>query len=124
MNENELGSQLKIYTELRKENKDINVAALALAALADHQSNLLTPKEKRIAYLISLSLPPFGALYALKFYTSGKSDGKTAAYMCLGLTVASILSLFLITGLMFKSSGLSTQQLEQAPQQYQDLLAP
>jgi hypothetical protein len=122
MTEEELAQQLKQYTELKKENKDIDVAALALAALKSHEANLLTAKEKRIAYLVSLGLPPFGLLYGLKFWVSGKDDGKQAAYMCAALTIGSIVAGLVLMNLMLSSSGLSVDQIKQAPAQYQQLL--
>jgi hypothetical protein len=122
MNEEELANQIRQYTELKKQNKDVDIASLALTALATHESNLLTAKEKRIAYLVSLALPPLGLLYAAKFFMSGKSDGKSAAWVCVGLTVATIiLTIVLINGLV-ASSGVSVDQLKQAPAQYRDLL--
>lgn len=122
MTEEELAHQLRQYTELKKENKDIDVAALALAALRSHEANMLTPKEKRIGYLVSLAVPPVGLFYAVKFYASGKDDAKTAAYMCLGLTAASIILFIVLANVMFAGSGLSVDQLKSAPKQYQELL--
>lgn len=122
MNEQQLSDQIKMYSDLKKQNKDIDVAALALSAFQAHASNLLTPKEKRIAYLVSLSLPPLGLLYALKFWTSGKEDGKTAAYMCIGLTAASIVVGFVFLNVLISGSGLSVGQFQNAQQQSQQLL--
>lgn len=122
MDETKLAEQIRLYNQLKQENKKVDVASLALNALASQAENSLTPKEKRIAYFVSLAFPPFGLLYAVKFYTSGKDDGKMAAYLCAGLTVAAIVVLLLFTGGLFSSSGLTAQQLQQAPSQYQQLL--
>jgi hypothetical protein len=122
MTEEELANQIRQYSELKKQNKDIDVASLALAALNSHETNMLSGKDKRWGYLVSLAVPPFGLIYAVKFYTSGKSDGKTAAYVCLGLTAASIILFFVISSTMFSGSGLTVDQVKQAPAQYQDLL--
>ncbi|MBX4204670.1 MAG: hypothetical protein KW788_00600 [Candidatus Doudnabacteria bacterium] len=122
MNEDELAKQIKQYKDLHSANKEIDVASLAMAALSGANDQMLTSKEKRWGYMVSLAVPPFGLLYAVKFFTSGKSDGKTAAYVCLGLTVASIALLLLTTNLMFSSTGLTVDQLKQAPGQYQELV--
>ena len=122
MTDEELASQIRTYSELKKQNKDIDVAALALSALQGHVENMLTPKEKRIAYLVSLSLPPLGLLYALKFWTSNKEDGKTAAYMCIGLTAASIVIGIVFLNVLISGSGLSVGQFQDAAQQSQQLL--
>jgi hypothetical protein len=122
MNEDELANQIKQYTELKKQNKDIDVASLALTALQTHEDNQLTAKEKRTAYIVSFALPPLGLIYALKFFTSNKSDARAAAWMCVGLTVLTIVLTIVIINGMFASTGISVQQLQQTPAQYQDLL--
>ena len=103
MNEDQLAKQIKQFQELAKQNKNVDVAALAISALHSHQANVLTSKEKRWAYIIALSAPPFGLFYAAKFYFSEKDDGVDAAFMCVILTFLSII-LFV---LLIKFSGSS-----------------
>jgi hypothetical protein len=122
MDEQQIAEQIKALQEIKKENKQVDVAALALAALHQHEANMLTPGEKRWGYLVSISLPPVGLIYALKFYASGKDDGKQAAYMCLGLTAAAIISFIILGNVMFAGSGLTTTQLKQAPSDLQQLV--
>lgn len=123
MTEEELAQQIRAYQELKKDNKDIDLAALALATLQNHEANMLTAKEKRIGYLVSLALPPLGLGYALKFYFSGKSDGKQAAYMCIGITVVTGIMFLILSKLMFAGSGADIQQIKQIkPQDIQELL--
>jgi hypothetical protein len=113
MTEEELANQLKQYQDLKKQDAKIDVASLAIAAIQAHEANVLTAKEKRWGYLVALALPPFGLLYSLKFYFSGKTDGKTAAWMCVGLTVASVVLFLLILKLMLSGSGTNLEQIEQ-----------
>lgn len=113
MNEEQLAKQIKDYAELAKQNKKVDVASLALAALQSHERNLLPPKEKRWGYLTSIAVPPFGLIFAAKFYFSGKDDGQEAAFMCIILTFVSII----VFGLMFKAllgtSNVNVNQIEQ-----------
>ena len=123
MTEEELAAQIKTYAELAQKDKRVDVAGLALAALQSHESNMLSPKEKRISYLISLSLPPLGLVWAFKFYFSGKSDGKHAAYVNVALTVISLILLLVLGKTLISGSGTSIQQIQQIqPQDYQQFL--
>jgi hypothetical protein len=124
MTEEELANHIKNLQNLKKQDANIDVASLAMSALATQQDSLLSSKEKRWAYIISLSLPPLGLLFALKFYFSGKSDGKSAAYLCIAITAISIVIAFAFMGVLIKSSGLSTEQFQQAPQQLRDDIGP
>src|SRR3989344_3654009 len=86
MNEDKLAKELEVYKELASKDKKIDVASLVINALQKQEANLLSTGEKRWAYLISLGLPPFGLIFAAKFYYSGKDDGHTAAWICIALT--------------------------------------
>lgn len=113
MTEQELAEQIKKYQELASQNKNVDLAGLALNALNQHETNLLSRKEKRWAYLISFALPPFGLLFAAKFYMSDKRDGKQGAYVCIALTAASLVLSALIIKLLFAGSGTNLQQIQQ-----------
>lgn len=122
MTEQELADQIKNLQAIKKQNKEVDVSSLALSALQNYQVSMLTPKEKRIAYLVSLGLPPAGLFYAAKFFFSDKSDGKTAAYMCLVLTLVSVIAFFAFSGALFSGSGLTPAQIKQAPADWQSLV--
>jgi len=101
MSEEKLTKEIETYRELAKSDKKIDVAALMINALQKSESNMLTAKEKRWAYLIAIGAPPLGLLFALKFYLSDKDDSKEAALMCVVLTAVSIMILVLFTKLLF-----------------------
>ena len=46
--------------EIKQRKQKVDVAALVLNAFEKQKVNLLTDREKRWGYLISLGLPPFG----------------------------------------------------------------
>ncbi len=113
MNEDKLQKELEVYKELASKDKKIDVASLMINALQTQETNMLSVKEKRWAYLISLALPPFGLIFAAKFYYSGKDDGHTAAWICVALTGVSVLLFFVLGSAMLSSSGTSLDQIQQ-----------
>lgn len=109
------------YTEAAKENKNIDVAALMLNALQRQDTNRLTAKQKRWAYLVAIALPPLGLLYALKFYFSDEVDAREAAITCVILTVISIFLMWLTFKVLLSGSGTSLEQIQQiTPQDIQE----
>lgn len=117
MDEKKINEEIKTYTDLAKQNKDIDVAALMMNTLTTHEANILPRKQVRWAYLISVGFPPFGLLFALKFYFSNTDDGKKTAYICIALTALSILVLIITTKMFLSSSGVSPEQLQQIKSQ-------
>ena len=117
MNDEKLEKELEAYRDLAHQDKKIDVAALMINALQKHQSNLLDVKQKRWAYLISLSVPPVGLFFALKFYLSDKDDGAQAAIICLVLTALAVLLFVLLSKSLLSSGGTSL-----SPTDYQQLL--
>lgn len=114
MDDQDLQKQIETYKELAQTNKNIDVASLMINALQQHQENTLTMKEKTRAYLVSFAVPPFGLIYAVKFFWfSDKSDAKKSAGVCVLLTVISIVMMSLTLKAMLSSSGASLQQIEQ-----------
>ena len=113
MDENKLAKELEAYKELAKQDKKIDVASLMINALEKHQANLLSDKQKRWAYLVSLALPPFGLIFALKFYFSGKDDGEQTAWICGALTALSVFLLILFIKVLISSSSINLNQIEQ-----------
>ena len=111
MDEEKLANELKSYQELAKKDKKIDVAALMMQALQKQQTNNLPDKQKRWGYLVSLALPPFGLIFAFKFYFSGKDDGEQAAWICGILTAISVLLGVLFVKVLVSASGLSPGNL-------------
>ncbi|OGE83890.1 MAG: hypothetical protein A3B10_02050 [Candidatus Doudnabacteria bacterium RIFCSPLOWO2_01_FULL_44_21] len=92
MDDDKLTEQLESYRKLASEDKQIDVASLMVQALQKQPTNFISDKEKRWAYLISLIFPPFGFLFALKFYISDKDDRNLATIVCVVLTFVSIIT--------------------------------
>jgi len=125
MDENKLADQIKQFQDLAKENPGVDVTKLVMNAFETNASpqNYLTKRQKYWAYTISAGAPPFGLLFALKFYTGGKTDGKTAAWICVALTVFSVVVGFVMFQSFLSSSGTSLDQLQNLKvQDYQQVL--
>ncbi|HEV8601566.1 MAG TPA: hypothetical protein VGQ87_03150 [Patescibacteria group bacterium] len=105
MDEQKVLNELNQYRELAKQGQKVDLAALAIKALQTAPANLISASQKRWAYLISLGLPPFGLLFALKFYFSGKDDSKKAALICVVLTILSLFFAWLFFKLLLASIG-------------------
>ena len=113
MSEKKLEKEFEVYKELATQDKKIDVAALMINALQKHETNLTPDRQKRWAYLISLAFPPFGLLFAIKFYFSDKDDAKHVALLCVVLTCVSILLLVIFTKVLFSGTGASLEQIQQ-----------
>jgi hypothetical protein len=113
MQEDKLAKELEAYRVLAKSDKKVDLAKLALNVLEQHEDNILPDKQKRWAYLISLIVPPFGLIFAVKFYLSGKDDGEQAAWICGALTAVGILLLILFAKVILTGSGANLNQLQQ-----------
>lgn len=112
MSDQKLDEIVTEYADLAKD-KNIDVATLMMNALQQEDANKLSAKSKRWAYLISLGLPPFGLGFALWFYFSDKSDGKSTAIVCVILTAVSIIGSIILFNLVFSGSGASVEQIQQ-----------
>ncbi len=111
--ERKLEDQVSEIAQLAKENKNVDVAALMANVLQNHQSNLVPTNQKRLAFAIALGAPPFGLIFAIKFYFSDYDDGHHAAYMCIILTVVSLVLISLFTKSLFSTAHVTPQQIEQ-----------
>jgi len=122
--EKELEQKFKEYEELAKQDKNIDAAGLMMNALEDQPKNLLTPKMRRWVYFISIAFPPFGLLFAVKFYFfSDKSDAKRTGHICVALTILAFALVWLVGQIMFQSAGVDMNQIQQInPQDLQDLM--
>lgn len=103
-----------MYAALGKDNKNIDVAALMVSALEQTRRDELDAKKKKRAYTVSALIPPFGLIYAVRYYFSDRSDGKKVALVCVILTVFSLAIGWLIGGAMFGNTP--TASLEQMKQ--------
>lgn len=79
--------KLKEYDEAIKNSVGADKAALAIAALETAQyAAQVSPKARRWAYLVSIGLPPFGLIFALRYFFSAKQNAKSVAIVCVVLT--------------------------------------
>lgn len=110
--EKRAAENIALYGDLAKEDKKIDAAALMMEALAQSQQAEVDAKKKRRAYLVSVGLPPFGLLYAVRYYFIGTSDGKRVALTCLILTLASLLASWAIAKSFLASAGPQLRQVQ------------
>lgn len=121
--EKQLEEQFAEFQELGKQNKDIDVASLMLNSFQNAEQNLVSAKQKRWAYLVSVGVPPFGLLFALKFFFSEEDDARQVAYICILLTIFSIVATAILIKTMFSTAGVSPQQIQQIkPDDYLQLV--
>ena len=103
--------------------KDVNVAALMINAIKNQEQNLVSSKQKKWAYLISIALPPFGLLFALKFYFGGEEDSRHVGNICVLVTAVSIIYFWILAKMIFSGAGVDVQQIQQInPRDIQQLL--
>lgn len=112
MADDNLDEVVKEYAELAKD-KNIDAAGLMISALQQRDQNRLSPKTKRWAYLISLGLPPLGLGFALWFFFREETDAKTAAFICVALTLFSLGLTIIFFNVILQSSGTSVEQIQQ-----------
>ena len=113
LTEDELVEQIKKIEDLAEKDKKIDSGALIanLLAMQNQSKSSMTGNEKVKAYMVSVLFPPFGLIYAVKFFTRRTQDSKNAAILCVILTIASSLLLIAIAKSAFSSlSGLGNLQ--------------
>jgi hypothetical protein len=110
--EKKLESQVQAISELAKENKNVDAAALMLNALQVSEKNMVSARAKKWAYIVSIGAPPLGLLFALRYYFGTKDDAKQVALTCVALTVVAVGLLFLFTKMFLASSGVSLEEIE------------
>jgi hypothetical protein len=108
-----LEQQINEIAALGKENKNVDVAALMTQALQSQERNAVSPRAKRWAYLISIGAPPFGLLFALKYYMSAEDDARQVGHMCVILTLVSVAGVWFFTNMILSGSGASIEQVQQ-----------
>ncbi len=125
MEQNKLEKQFKIYSDLARKDKNIDVASLMAAALEKPETSSLSIGQKRAAYFVSIGFPPFGLIYAVKFWFSDKDDARDAAWLCIVLTFVSITLLVVLAQVMLSGSGIGESQLNQiqnlSPEQIREM---
>lgn len=113
MSEEKLEQQVKEFTALAKENKKIDVASLMISALSQKDNNV-SSRTKKWAYLISIGLPPFGLLFALKFYLfSDEDDASHVGNVCIVLTIIAVAFIWVMGKMLLSGSGTSLNQIQQ-----------
>ena len=123
MQKSNIEKELEQYQQIAKKNKNVDLTVLMANALKQQEENLTPPKQKQWGYLISLLFPPFGLLFAIKFYVNEKSDGKQTALICLILTIFSILLAWLFIKIILSGSGADLNQIQQIkPEDIKQLL--
>ncbi len=105
-----LEEQVKTYVELAKKDKKIDIASLMMTAMDDAKHNHLPVKEKRWAFIISLSIPFIGFYYAFKYFNSNADDANETALACGILACVCLISFWMVQGTL--GSSLSGGQLQ------------
>lgn len=120
----EIAKKVEVYQGLAIEDPNIDVGLLAINALQTQSQNTVSTKAKRWCYLISISLPPVGLLIALKYYSfSDEKDAKQVAWVCILLTVVSLILFWFGAKLLFSTAGTTPAQIEQIkPSDIQQIL--
>jgi hypothetical protein len=118
----DLENKINLYSDVAKQNPNVDVGMLMLNALQNEDKNKVPGKWKKWAYLISIGAPPFGLLFALKYFFSDEDDARDVACICVTLTAVSVLLFAIGFKLMMSSAGTSMDQIQKiTPQQIQEL---
>jgi hypothetical protein len=113
-NDEELAKKVAEYQAAAKNNPNINMGMLMINALQSEHQNQVSSKAKKWAYLISISAPPVGLLFALKYFMfSDENDAREVAWTCTILTVITLAVVWFTTKLIFSGSGASIEQIQQ-----------
>lgn len=118
----DLSKKVELYQEVAKANPNVNMGLLMMNALQTEKQNSVSVKQKRWAYLISIGVPPFGFLLALKYFWADEVDAREVAWTCVVLTIISVLMFWLGSKLLLSGSGTSLDQIQKiTPSQIQQL---
>ena len=128
-NEKELEKQFSQLQELSKQDSNIDVSAVMIAALEAQHADKSRAKRRRWTYLISVGLPPAGLFIAAYYYFfSDDPDRNQVAIWSAVLTIFSFLVAYITFTVMFSTAMQSTgqtinlDQLKQQPAQLEQLL--
>jgi hypothetical protein len=111
--DDKLAKKVELYSSVAKENPDVNIGALMINALQTQSQNMVSAKTKRWAYLISIGVPPFGLLFALKYFFDDQDDAQSVAWTCVVLTIIACIIYYISYKLFFSTAGVTPQQIEQ-----------
>jgi hypothetical protein len=111
--DDKLAKKVDLYASVAKENPNVDIGALMLNALETQNRNMVSAKAKKWAYLVSIGAPPFGLLFAVKYFFDDKDDADSVAWVCLILTAFSLLIYYVGYKLFFSTAGVTPQQIEQ-----------
>ena len=121
--EDEIAKKMAEYQKLAATDKNLDVAELMLSALQQTDADFLDPKTKRRAYIISLTIPPVGLIYAAYFWLSEKKDANRTALICIGLTIFTLLVTYIIYKVIVSTAGVTTTQLQNiSPSEIQNIV--
>lgn len=121
-NEEKIAAEIAEIQKLARENKEIDANALIANVMARYQNNSgqMPAGQKMRAYLVSLLLPPFGMYYVVKFLMQDDEAAKRVAWICLAITVGSVLATWWMAQTIFSSLGGQLQSV--SPSQLQELV--
>jgi hypothetical protein len=112
--EDKLTQTVEQFAELAAQDKNVDVATLMMSALDKSTENKVSGKARKWAYAVSLFFPPFGLLFAAKYYFyDGHADAKEVAWVSVLLTSISILGFVILMKVLFSVTGASVTQIEQ-----------
>lgn len=118
-----ISNRIKELQELAKKNKKIDLATLAINELQNEAHHGVDTKKRRVAFLVSLGFPPFGLIYALKYFFSQEEDGKETAMICVILTLLSIIMAVAFFKMIGSGTGANLNQIQQIkPQDIRSLV--
>jgi len=106
-----LEKQVSEYAAIGKQDPNVNVGMLMMNALQNRQSNLVSSKAKKWAYLISIGIPFAGFLCFLNYYLKDEDDAKQVAWTCAVLSVVCLLVTWLGGKLLLSGSGTSLDSI-------------
>ena len=109
--DDKLEKQVNEYAAIAKENPNVNASMLMMNALQNSNTNVVSSKSKRWAYLISISIPFSGFLLALNYWMKDEDDARQVAWMCMVLTVVAAIMFWAGGALLLGSSGTSVDQI-------------
>jgi hypothetical protein len=112
--EDKLTQTVEQFAELAAQDKNVDVATLMISALDKQTENKVSGKARKWTYLVSLLAPPFGLIFAAKYYFyDDHADAKEVAWVSVLLTFISILGFVILMKVLFSVTGASVTQIEQ-----------
>jgi hypothetical protein len=112
MSDDELTKQVKAYSELAKENPEVDMQLLMSSALESANASLSNRKSYHWPYVISIGAAPLGLIFVIKYYFSDDEADRRAAKICLILTVIGLVFFLVVGKLLLSGSGVSLDQIQ------------